>query len=68
MKKEETNNHEEWKRGILAGYRSVQPDQIPSIPPFPATVPDWVKDTNQYYYKLGHEKGVKIARENSPIN
>jgi len=56
-------NSEAWKKGVLAGYSSVKPHRIPSIPAMPATVPAYIKNTTEYYYKLGHERGTKMAHQ-----
>ena len=52
-----------WKKGILTGFQTVYPDRIPSIPAIPTEVPEYIEDTSQYYYKLGHEEGLKLARK-----
>lgn len=58
-----TDDIEAWKKGILAGFRSAYPDRTPSIPAIPTEVPEYIEDTSQYYYKLGHETGLKMARD-----
>jgi len=56
------SNSEAWKKGIIDGYQSIKPSHIPPIPPYPAAVPAGVKDTKQYFYRLGYEKGREMAK------
>ena len=57
------SNGEAWKRGIIDGYQSIKPSYIPSIPSYPATVPAGVRDTSDYYYRLGYERGRQMAQK-----
>jgi hypothetical protein len=55
-------NSEAWKKGVVDGYQSIKPSYIPPIPPHPATIPAGVKDSVDYYYRIGYEKGREMAR------
>jgi hypothetical protein len=56
------SNGEAWKKGIIEGYQSIKPGHVPPIPSYPATIPAGVKDSINYYYRLGYERGREIAK------
>jgi hypothetical protein len=55
------SNAEAWRKGIIDGYQSIKPSYTPPIPAHPATVPAGVRDTKQYFYQLGYQKGQEMV-------
>lgn len=51
------SHHDDFRKGYIAGYQSVNGRLIPSIPPTPVT------KNGETYYQVGYQMGMQNAAQ-----